>query len=90
MNDLKCFLVSDCDWVICRTPAEAIALSYGMDIETPIEQILDPGEGPIEEIAVELAMDEIIVYVDEGVETPKTAAEWIAEHGAGFLCTTEF
>ncbi len=84
-NELHVFN-NDHDWVIATSPKDAIAVwcaemgenieNYSYEEET--WDVLDDGK-----------FISIFVEEDDTEATRKTCAEWIAEKGRGFLCTTD-
>jgi len=86
-GELKCFKNDVIDWVISETREEAteILLSvYGGELEEETD-----GSDYWEEVD----SGSEITITDEnlhGGKQKKTVAEWIKEHGKGFLCSTEY
>jgi hypothetical protein len=83
-NPLRAF-TNGTDTVIARhlEDVRAVLVELGMSVEAAAAML--------DEHWSEKSADQVVGIVDDaGVETKKTVAEWIAERGRGFLCSTDF
>ena len=87
MSDLRVFRNDVIDWVIAESPADATRAWEEHNGDT-WENCTGDDERPSWR---ELANDEVLnVRDDDGDSVEKTCAEWVRDHGRGFLCSTEY
>jgi hypothetical protein len=90
VSDLHCF-TDDCDTCVASSieDAEAVMREYGITEHDPEcwERVEDATE-----ITIHCdSLGQPAIPGDPGVEPiTKTAAEWVASRGRGFLCTSEW
>jgi hypothetical protein len=80
MSTLRVYANDVVDWVIASSPedADAVCREHTGDTDD------DPHNWTV------CADDHVLpIHTDDGT-IEKTCAEWVAEHGRGFLCSTEY